>query len=800
MSSVGVGSVEVRFTGTVDPSLTASSAEAIGEIDAVNAAAEAWGKKLGGVSTAAATVTTGMKEVSVAADVTTHAMGNTRAVTESLVVVHEALQGRLSRIPGSLMILTQALTGGSTATLLMGAGVLALVGGLGFLEYEALKDKKALDDLTAGFAMTGRQAEFSSSHVSEEVDFLSKLPGVSRAAAEGFMTLAARHADWSFQLTDSVGQLMPAFVKVYGKEAPEAAGKLAETLSNLTAEGFQKLDREMLNLAPDQYEMIQNLIRTGREAEAVDLILKGLSKSTGDYIKSAGDHVYDDFMAIKGLEEDLKNAKISDPFGSEGLQQDAEKRLAAARKKLADDQAAQQDQHAQEEANQQKRAIDDINKESLALDQKAQILDKIARLQRDASSVTVGSNEYVKAQTAIADAQAKLTHIYDEEAKKVTDAQKREANSRISIAQTEVSEEEALSRESGARIIAHMRQVGEEMKAIRQSHLQTDLEISQLTVSGKKADLDREVANGEISAQQKMQTLLELARAEAALNVQELQQENQTLDEGSVEYQRNANKIRLIEKKLQADLSEIRKEGAQAQRTEDNKAVAEAKRLATEEARVESGLVNDILFSRQSLWMTLANAAQNYLKKEITLLFEHEAQKTAAVGAGEAARLAEKESAHAAGAAADAAAGSATILNDAYKAAAGAYSAVAEIPIVGPILAPIAAGVAFGAVSVFDVMTSAEGGSYNVGGGGLFNLHEEESVMPRAIADPMRDFFESGAGGGQGGDTYNLHAHVHAETLDSAGLGAKLEDHADTLIGILASKMRNGSRGMKALG
>lgn len=70
-------------------------------------------------------------------------------------------------------------------------------------------------------------------------------------------------------------------------------------------------------------------------------------------------------------------------------------------------------------------------------------------------------------------------------------------------------------------------------------------------------------------------------------------------------------------------------------------------------------------------------------------------------------------------------------LHDAKAAAAGAYSAVAGIPFVGPILAPIAAGAAFAAVMAFE-----KGG--NVPTDTLAMLHKNEMVLPANIAEGVR--------------------------------------------------------------
>lgn len=94
--------------------------------------------------------------------------------------------------------------------------------------------------------------------------------------------------------------------------------------------------------------------------------------------------------------------------------------------------------------------------------------------------------------------------------------------------------------------------------------------------------------------------------------------------------------------------------------------------------------------------------AEDWIEQQIRMLVTTqttEAAQTAAVAAGGQAQVAAKAAATAEGSAVEVAAGSAHIMNDAYEAAAGAYKAVVGIPIIGPFLAPIAAGVAFAAVS-----------------------------------------------------------------------------------------------------
>jgi hypothetical protein len=111
------------------------------------------------------------------------------------------------------------------------------------------------------------------------------------------------------------------------------------------------------------------------------------------------------------------------------------------------------------------------------------------------------------------------------------------------------------------------------------------------------------------------------------------------------------------------------------------------------------------------------------------------------------------------------------------QAAAGAYKAVVGIPVVGPILAPIAAGVAFTAVEAFDSLTSAQGGQWQVPfDGQLTELHRDESVLSANIANPMRHFFESGGGGSRGGDVH-LHYNPIVSGQDTPNMRAILESH-----------------------
>ncbi len=82
------------------------------------------------------------------------------------------------------------------------------------------------------------------------------------------------------------------------------------------------------------------------------------------------------------------------------------------------------------------------------------------------------------------------------------------------------------------------------------------------------------------------------------------------------------------------------------------------------------------------------------------------------------------------------------ILNHAARAGAAAFAAIAEIPVVGPVLAPAAAAAAFaGALAFGDRIASAERG-FDVPHDTFAFLHKDEMVLPAPLAERVRDLTE----------------------------------------------------------
>jgi hypothetical protein len=103
---------------------------------------------------------------------------------------------------------------------------------------------------------------------------------------------------------------------------------------------------------------------------------------------------------------------------------------------------------------------------------------------------------------------------------------------------------------------------------------------------------------------------------------------------------------------------------------------------------------------------------------------------------------------------------------EAAKAAAAAWSALAGIPVVGPLLAPAAALATLGAVLALASQIKSAAGGFDVPSNAnpITQLHAEEMVLPKEYANVIRGM--AGGGSGGGGDTYYVNA-MDASSFES---------------------------------
>jgi hypothetical protein len=800
--------------------------------------------------------------------------------------------------------------------------IAALAGGIGFVVYQSLEAQKANDDLAEGFALTGRGANMSAEAVGRDLGFLSQLPGSTAKAADGFTQLTAQHANWSAALANQVGQLLPAFIKTYGNDAPQAAGKLMAALTDLTVEGFQKLDRDLLGLNPAEFQQVENLIKVGDTAQATSRILADLSKNSGVYIKSLGDQIYDDMTEMKALQDGLKNG-VPMFNGREFSVADARLELAKLSKDIDDIRAKEKQGDQTTKDNAYKGQLEAADAVNAKLDERKQILQQIAQFQGDAahahnpahqkifsnaaaaeqSKLTESDNKkseetyrnYVESQDAMAAAAksgsaARIAATENEanEAKKLFGDQSNEylqAIAELNAAKRESSQQGAreqsaaakqtfeeaatAARDSGRDIIAadqgtadqrrdavkklwndlasgehrtaaEIAEIHRELtaelaeidkqatansRAIERDDINTSAQIQKIGLGEKKAMLDQEVEAGEITEEQKIALQKEYAAQAAGIDIQVLQH---AIDSGKltvVEANADANKIKVIQARLGAELQQI-----------DNQQTKSWQQMTSSIESAESSLVSDIFSKRQGLGKDLEQIGLQMLERQVeyylkeyterammnlrklvsdkattqqsdALALQSSIQQTAltqtqqaaqvgAVTAGVTAQNAAQSAGKAAGMAQSVAMGSAQIGNDAMVGASGAYSALASIPVVGPFLGAAAAAVTFAAIMGYDALTSAEGGQYSVPfDGQLTELHKDEMVLPASIAGPMRDTFEGRESAlPQFGGGASLNVTHNIQSIDTGGIERVMRNNIAQIARVARNYQRNHVR------
>lgn len=851
MAGSSDGTVEVRITGSVDGSLAASTAQASASVKAMSSEMTA----AAATTTALATAT---KAEAAATQVATAAHTNARAVTESLAAVHEIMQGRTSRLGGTLMILAQAATGASTGMLVMGAAVAGAALGLGYLAYQEYEAEKKAEGLAEGFAITGRGAMMTTAAVEAEIEMLRQLPNVTRKIATAIVEWEAAHGEIDNRINQAVDQLLPQYAQWLGEKAPEAIGKLKETLQGIAtdalpkaSEQFDKLNASVLHLAEPQKEMILNLLESGERTKALDQIIGALASNAGAHIESLNAKIKDLSAQLSAAHADVDMVKNSMVLGADegggyafalGQAEDRVRKLENALKllnaelkqqasatpaqlplsgleryegklkeqaSLVHDTAAQRhvdealieaataklkDQNLAEQqivtSAQQARQILGQQADAIAKSAAAGYVDKsgprqAAQLSREGELEKVAAVREAGAEIISADRGTQAERLAS--VKKLWDDFKKGE----SLTASEINQ---VNKEAAAQASEINKQAASNQIAIDRSDASTAVEIAKIELQTKKDNLQAEVDAGTITKQQKIALEEQYTAAAEALDIQLLTAKIHSGDETVVAAADDANKIKVIQAQAAAEIAAINRQGA-------DQTASAWQRADQEILSSENTLVSNILHGRQTLGLSMLQFVGQMVEQELQadlrlwtekaliavvgqgkikateqggflydLLFDRqevtqatatEAAKTSAVVAGVAAQTAAKQAGATEGLAAQAIAGSAAILNDAYQAAAATYSSVAQIPYIGWILAPAAAGVAFAAVMAFDSMTSAEGGDYNVRAG-LYNLHDEEAVIPRQIANPMRTFFESGAAGNYtGGATYGGDTNFH---------------------------------------
>lgn len=306
-----------------------------------------------------------------------------------------------------------------------------------------------------------------------------------------------------------------------------------------------------------------------------------------------------------------------------------------------------------------------------------------------------------------------------------------------------------------------------------------DLKIDEEIASHKKAMaledikieqemLGERLAEGEISKEQEIRGLIDLEQRKYRIEQQGLKDRLKLVEADRVERRKLLDQLELLQKQHNAELVKL-----DTQSTKEM--IKSLQPVQKQFEKMLDGMLHHTMTFRSMMRGIWAGIEQNIIHSLASVFTKHiatEEAKTAATAAGAAERTALENSGAQEGLLVQAGAAIKSIMNNAYKAASGAFNAVVDIPYVGPILAPIAAAAAFTAVAAFGGSVASSAGGYDIPAGvnPLVQAHAKETILPAGLSDAFREgarrINQPGGGGGGRGST----ANISVSALDGASL------------------------------
>ena len=250
---------------------TADSVNNIGKYAAgVNAAKEA-----------IASTSSQLAALKPAMEAATNATKNHGAATEAMVLVHEAMSGRFSRMGGSLMILTQRLGGASLAMMAMGGA--AGVAAMGLMHLIEWMDKVSAAKLAAEAGGVG--SGIAVKDLDAQVDKLRKVTTEAEQAGAAVHTMASLPG-MNLPVMDQLSTDLHALSLRMGEDIPSAAKKVGEAWNLNAVAGAELLNKTRATTAA-----VQAFVKASQEGDALkarSVLLRVAARITAEEAASTG--------------------------------------------------------------------------------------------------------------------------------------------------------------------------------------------------------------------------------------------------------------------------------------------------------------------------------------------------------------------------------------------------------------------------------------------------------------------------------------------------------------------------------
>lgn len=729
------------------------------------------------------------------------AMLTSGVIREWIVLGHEAMTGNFSRMPGTLVTMADRSGGLASAAGLASAGMLVMVGVAGFIAYEMYEAAKATREMEAAFDLTGRTVQSTAGWLDQQLSLMTGYDGASKKAAQSLLEFEASDAQVSSTLANQVNQILPTFYDAYGEKAPAAVEKLTKQLTDLTAEGFLKLNQEMLALSPAQANMILDLIEAGDKAQAVQVILNDIAeRGTHGAIEGMGQQAADLKKQIGDLAEIIKGGQAGEAGFQLNMQmaqlkerlKDVEKQMSGASKEAAD--------------IMYRTALVGAEKIIEADDKRLKLNRELLDVQK---AIVAASAQGEDVSRLVVEQNIILRQLDEEEIQRW---QRKSTEAKAFFKQ-----EEDLIRQNGAYFIkaeAEQKAAATEkingIRTVNKELFEDDSRSKEEALRQAKDNWEALLEGTRWSAENRLLIERELASAIVALRKEEEAQIHAQDVAEITESQTSMNAIIAASTERWRVLKRQMNESEQDYRAYHREEIATRRTQLNELLTYEQQFVNNVLSGRMTMGNALLRMSGEVIEKEIANTIRYftarmfysnaevqemykgglagflwhqffEESKVAATATGAAEQESVAAAARAAGKTVEAIANVASVESYAAVAAAGAAAAVASIPYVGPAMAVAASASTFAMLQPYAAIASAAGG-FDIPNGmnPITQLHQNEMVLPAHLADNIRNMGQGGGGGGT----------IIIQALDSADVARWAKNNSGTLAKAISNHQR----------
>jgi hypothetical protein len=351
-----------------------------------------------------------------------------------------------------------------------------------------------------------------------------------------------------------------------------------------------------------------------------------------------------------------------------------------------------------------------------------------------------------------------------------------------------------------AEVAKYQREAAERAKQLQDIELESFKQYQLQRVELEIVNLDTMERLGLVSGEKKLELLRQLSELAFQIELQSAQQRAQLLQNEPVAYAKALEAIEQLKRKHALQVAKIDGQVAEQQKRDLDKWIDP---VSSAMEKMATGIIMGTQRWQDAVRRGLINIGSEYLSLGVKILMnwvKTEVLKTQATVAGASARTAAETASSGQSVLASAGGAIATIGAKAWEAAAAVYAEVAQIPYVGWILAPALAAAAAATVLGFAGKIASASGGFDVPSGmsPMTQLHEEEMVLPKHIANPLRDNLANGGGvlrsssEGVAGDTHHHQWTVNITPQRGRTVVQELGANMGAFQHLLETMARNG--------